>query len=135
MSHPSIRLPRYAAGLGIAVDHWDGPRPVLGVDYSETVRGFPGLFHGGALGGLLEMAAIAALQAELGADAVAVRLKPVNITVEYLRGAVAKRAFARGEVVRQGRRLANVRAIVWQDSPDKPCAIGFTNVLLAEPKG
>lgn len=135
MSAPAIHLPRYATGLGIAVDHWDGARPVLAVDYSETVRGFPGLFHGGALGGLLEMAAIAALQADLAGIDDHPRLKPVNITIEYLRGAVQRRTFARGEVVRQGRRLANVRAVAWQESPDKPCAIGFINILLAGAKG
>ena len=133
MSEPIIQLPRYAASLGITLDHWDQGRPVLALDFSDSVRGFPGLFHGGALGGLLEMAAIAALQAELTGSGDQLRLKPINITVEYMRGATARRAFARGEVVRQGRRLANVRAIIWQENPDRPCAIGFTNVLLADP--
>ena len=135
MSRHEVHLPRYADALGITLDHWDGDAPVLGVDYSELTCGYPGRFHGGALGGLLEMAAIAALQAELAAGDSDPRLKPVNITIEYLRGAGMRRTFARGEVVRLGRRIANVRAIAWQDSPDKPVAIGMTNVRLAQAQG
>ncbi len=130
----AIRLPPYALALGMRLDHWDGTRPVIAVDFSDQVSGNPKAFHGGALGGLLEMAAIAALQAELGEGANLPRLKPANLTVEYLRGAGMLTTYACGEVVRCGRRLANLRAVAWQDSPDKPVAICMTNVLLAPHK-
>lgn len=127
----AVHLPRYAQALGIVVERRDGGMPVLALDYAEHVRGFPGLFHGGALGGLLEMAAVAALQTELGGPQGDPKLKPATLTVEYLRGATVRRTFARGQVVRLGRRLANVRSVAWQESEDKPVAIGFINVLLA----
>ncbi|MES2491709.1 MAG: acyl-CoA thioesterase domain-containing protein [Pseudomonadota bacterium] len=130
----AVRLPPYAAALGIRIDHWDGAYPVIALDFSTMVNGNPKAFHGGALGGLLEMAAIAALQAEVNEDGLPPRLKPANLTVEFLRGAGMHTTYARGEVVRRGRRLANLRAVAWQESPDKPVAICFTNVLLAPHK-
>lgn len=129
-----IRLPPYAVSLGIRLDHWDGNRPVIALDFSNMVNGNPKAFHGGALGGLLEMAALAALQAELGEQDLPPRLKPANLTVEYLRGAGMHTTYACGEVVRRGRRLANLRAVAWQESPDKPVAMCITNVLLAPHK-
>ena len=129
-----IRLTPYATALGMRLDHWDGDRPVIALDFSSMVNGNPKAFHGGALGGLLEMAAIVALQAELGESAELPRLKPANLTVEYLRGAGMRTTYACGEVVRRGRRLANLRAVAWQESPDKPVAMCVTNVLLAPHK-
>lgn len=129
-----IRLPPYARALGIRLDHWDGICPVIALDFNDRMSGNPKAFHGGALAGLLEMAAIVALQAELGEGEDLPRLKPANLTVEYLRGAGMRTIYACGEVVRQGRRLANLRAIAWQESPDKPVAFCVTNVLLAPHK-
>lgn len=130
----AVRLPPYAMSLGIRVDHWEGSHPVIALDFGPTVNGNPNAFHGGALGGLLEMAALVALQVEMADAENLSRLKPANLTVEYLRGAGPHTTYARGEVVRRGRRLAQLRATAWQESPDRPVAIGFTNVLLAPPK-
>lgn len=130
----AIHLTPYARALGIRLDHWDGARPVIALDFGPMVNGNPKAFHGGALAGLLEMAAIVALQAELGSTEQPPRLKPANLTVEYLRGAGMRTTYACGEVVRQGRRLANLRAVAWQESADKPVAICMTNVLLAPHK-
>ena len=128
-------LPPYALALGIGVDRIDGALPVLGLDFSEKVHGRPGFLHGGAIGGLLEMAAIAALRvalAERGPDGAGLpRLKPVNMTVEFLRGGTKQRTFAIGRVTRAGRRIANVSAEAWQDDPARPIASAWMNVLLA----
>ena len=98
-------LPPYALSLGMAVDRIDNGVPVLALDFAEKVHGRPGFLHGGAIAGLLEMAAFAALRVELrrrGApDSMAgARLKPVNISVEYLRGGTAQRTYAIGRVTR-----------------------------------
>lgn len=122
-----IALPPYARLFGIALDRWEGGLPVLAVDYGELVCGNPGTFHGGALGGLLELAALAALR--VGSDGAAA-LTPLNSTVEYLRSAGERRTYAIGEVVRAGRRLANLRATAWQDGRDKPVATATFNVAI-----
>jgi uncharacterized protein (TIGR00369 family) len=124
-------LPPYAAALGIALDHDEDGLPVLHADFSERIMGRPGFLHGGALGGLMEMAAIAALRAELARRGETMRLKPVNIQVEFMRGGTAQRTFAMGQVTRAGRRVALVNAEAWQDDRAKPIALAQMKVLLS----
>ena len=124
-------LPPYALALGIGVERIDAAAPVLSLDFSERVLGRPGFLHGGAIGGLLEMAAIAALRMALATRGAVPRLKPVNVTVEFLRGGTERRTFAIGRVTRAGRRIANISAEAWQDDPARPIASAWMNVLLA----
>ncbi|MFZ5748845.1 MAG: PaaI family thioesterase [Pseudomonadota bacterium] len=122
-----MTLPPYAELLGVTVEPGE-TAPVLVMPFGDDVVGRPGFVHGGALGGLLEMAAIAALQQALG-DAEA-RVKPVNVTVDYMRGGRDKPTRAQGTVTRLGNRIANVAAIAWQDEPDRPIASARMNYLL-----
>ena len=131
MSALHIPLPPYAVNMGIELDHLEGHIPILGCDFSTRVLGRPGHFHGEALGGLLEMAALAAAREELALRGAVPRLKPVNISVQYMRGAVEARCFARGHVERAGRRLLNVSAVAWQDSPERPVATAWLNVMVS----
>ncbi|MEQ1495712.1 MAG: PaaI family thioesterase [Novosphingobium sp.] len=124
-------LPPYADALGIGLDHDENGNPVLFVDYSERVAGRPGYLHGGAMSGLMEMAAIAALRAELNRRGEAMKLKPVNVQVEFMRGGTEQRTFAMGKVTRAGRRVALVNAECWQDDPAKPIALAQMKVLLS----
>ncbi len=126
-----IPLPPHALNMGIELHHLDGHIPILGCDFSPRIVGRPGHFHGGALGGLLEMAALAAAREELALRGPVPGLKPVNISVQYMRGAVEARCFARGHVERAGRRLLNVSAVAWQDSPERPVATAWLNVMVS----
>ena len=93
--------------------------------------GRPGFLHGGALSGLMEMAGIAALRAELARRGEAVVLKPVNVAVEFMRGGTEQRTFAAGVVTRAGRRVALVNAEAWQDDRTKPIALAQMKILLS----
>jgi uncharacterized protein (TIGR00369 family) len=124
-------LPPYAAALGIELDHDEDGLPVLHVDFSERVMGRPGFVHGGALSGLMEMAAIAALRAEMTRRGEAMRLKPVNVQVEFMRGGTEQRTYAMGKVTRAGRRVALVNAEAWQDDRAKPIALAQMKILLS----
>jgi uncharacterized protein (TIGR00369 family) len=126
----ALQLPPYAQALGIELDHDEDGLPVLHVDFSDRMTGRPGFIHGGALSGLMEMAAIAALQAEMARRGEAMRLKPVNIQVEFMRGGTAQRTFAMGQVTRAGRRVALVNAEAWQDDRTKPIALAQMKMLL-----
>ncbi len=131
----AFHLPPYARSMGMEIDHIEeGGVPVVAMDFAERVQGRPGFLHGGAIGGLLEMAAHAALRAELDRQGSDLRIKPVNISIEYLRGGVQERTFARGEVIRAGRRVANVRVEAWQGDRGKLVASSWMNFLLAAPK-
>ena len=129
MSAPG--LPPYAKALGIALDHDEDGQPVLFADFSDRIMGRPGYLHGGALSGLMEMAAIAALRAEMARRGEVMRLKPVNIQVEFMRGGTKQRTFAMGQVTRAGRRVALVNAEAWQDDRTKPIALAQMKMLLS----
>ena len=123
-----LRLPPYAEMLGVNVDRSGDGSPVLTMPFGEGVIGRPGFVHGGALSGLIEIAALAALFADLSdPDA---RVKPVNLTVDFMRGARDKPTYAQGTVRRIGKRIANVDAIAWQDDRDKPVAAARMNYLI-----
>ena len=124
-------LPPYGDALGITVDHDEAGTPVLCFDYAERVAGRPGFLHGGAMSGLMEMAAIAALRAELDRRGEVMKLKPVNVQVEFMRGGTEQRTYAMGQVTRAGRRVALVNAECWQDDRTKPIALAQLKVLLS----
>lgn len=121
-------LPPYAQLLGLSVEP-DEAAPVYLMPFDHDVVGRPGFLHGGALAGLLEMAAIGALKQALGEEGEA-RIKPINVTVDYMRGGRDKLTRARGTVTRLGNRIANVEAIAWQDEADRPIAAARMNYLI-----
>ncbi|MDE2434935.1 MAG: PaaI family thioesterase [Sphingomonadales bacterium] len=133
MSHQN--LPPYAEALGIAMDHDESGDPVLYVDFSDRILGRPGFLHGGALSGLMEMAGFAALRAELGRRGEEMRIKPVNIQVEFMRGGTEQRTFAMGKVTRAGRRVALVNVEAWQDDRNKQIALAQMKFLLSPAEG
>ena len=127
-------LPPYADVLGLIVDGEENGAPIVLMPFSNDVIGRPGFLHGGAISGMLEMAAITALYAEFERDGGAKpRLKPVNITVDFMRGGRDKPTRAVGIVTRVGSRIANVEAIAWQDDRSKPIAAARLNYLIARP--
>ena len=121
-------LPPYAKLLDLAFDGEEDGMPVLTMPFADKVLGRPGFLHGGAIGGLLEMAAFAALSRALGEEKA--RLKPINVTVDYMRGGRDHLTYAVGKVTRLGRRVANVEAEAWQEDRAKPIAAARMNVLL-----
>lgn len=124
-----MMLPPYATLLGIEVAAGDDPT-LLTMPFGDTLMGRPGWLHGGAIGGLLEMAAIVAVRQALAEDGGG-QIKPINVTVDYMRGGRDKPTFARGIVTRLGGRVANVEATAWQDDPSKPIAAARMNYLIA----
>lgn len=122
-----MKLPPYAETLGISEVAGEGS-PLLVMPFGPHVVGRPGFLHGGALGGLLEMAAICALLDSLGGEG---HVKPINVTVDFMRGGRDKTTHARGTVTRLGTRIANVEAIAWQDEPERPIAAARMNYLIA----
>jgi uncharacterized protein (TIGR00369 family) len=123
-----VKLPPYAELLGLTVDHEDAAKLIM--PFGENVLGRPGFLHGGAISGLMEVAAIVALRLAL-ADEGGGRIKPINVTVDFMRGGRDKPTFGKGVVTRLGTRVANVEATAWQDDPAKPIAAARMNYLIA----
>ena len=84
--------------------------------------------HGGVIGALLEHAAMLHLIEQTEIASVP---KIVNISVDFLRPCLAADTFARGRVIKPGRRIANVRVEAWQDTPERPVAAAHAHFLLA----
>lgn len=101
--------------------------------FSADVVGRPGFLHGGAIAGLLEFAAFEALGAAI--DDPAVVMKPVTVTVDYMRGGseALGDTFADAIIERLGNRIANVEALAWQGDKRKPIAAARINFLLERP--
>ena len=118
----------YAGFLGLRAEWTDGAlRGVM--PFSEHLIGNPMLpaLHGGTLGALLEMTAVAELARRTPH---AGRPRTIGVTVEYLRSGRPRDTFARARVLRLGRRIANVSAEAWQDDADAPIALLHGRFLL-----
>ncbi|NJR78028.1 PaaI family thioesterase [Sphingomonas sp. 36D10-4-7] len=101
--------------------------------FGEDVLGRPGFLQGGAISGLLEVAAIAALRHALeneGGAEPSPRIKPINATVDFMRGGRDHDTRAIGIVTRLGNRVANVEALAWQDDRTRPIAAARMNYLI-----
>jgi len=123
-----VQVIPYARWLGISIDA-SGDDLIGQMRFSEHLIGNATIqaLHGGTLGALLESTAVFKLLME--AETVTVP-KTINITVEYLRTGKPQDVFARAEFTRHGRRVANVRAVAWQDDPDRPIAAATAHFLL-----
>ncbi|MBV9330653.1 MAG: PaaI family thioesterase [Alphaproteobacteria bacterium] len=121
----------YCAHLGIA-GRIEGGEVLLEMPFGEQLIGNPVLpaLHGGVIGSLLETAALVTVVWETRAAALP---KPVDITVDYLRSGRALTSYARARIARQGRRVVNVHAEMWQDDPARPTAALRGHFLVAQP--
>lgn len=122
----------YTRALGIhRVAGGDGDVPLLLIDFGRQVEGRPGFLHGGAIGGLLETAGYAVLAQALSVGGLDRRMKPINVTVQFLSSGKPRPTYAAGRIVRLGRRVANVAVEAWQDDRERPIATAVMNVMLA----
>jgi uncharacterized protein (TIGR00369 family) len=107
-----------------------GEDVVLEMPFDPMLIGNPMIpaLHGGVIGSLLETAAVA--QAVWSTKSVALP-KPVDITIDYLRTGRAVTSYAGARLARQGRRVVNVHAQMWQEDEAKPIAALRGHFLLA----
>ena len=127
-------LPPYARFLGISTRRSDDDALEFVMPFGDVVLGRPGYVHGGALAGLLEFAAFGALYEALGPEE-GITVKPINVTVQYMRGAARHDTIAAATITRLGKRVANVEAHAWQLDRAKPVAAAQMNILLRRNAG
>ncbi len=118
----------YAKTLGIEA-RLMGDDLLLVLPYLPTNIGNPAIpaLHGGAVGGFMEVCAMAEIRRHNPDLPFA---KPVGVNIDYLRRGKPIETFARAEIVKKGRRVANVRVRAWQESFDKPIAALSGHFLL-----
>ena len=123
-------LPPYASLLKLRIDDSDGECRFV-MPFHDDVVGRPGFLHGGAIAGLLEFAAFTSLARAIGDEQVA--MKPINVTVDYMRGGADADTFASATILRLGARIAGVEAVAWQAERDSPIATARLHFLLERP--
>ena len=124
----------YARMLGIVAREVDGPEGtevLLCLPYLQTNIGNPVLpaLHGGAVGGFLEVCAMAELKRRHPDRPFA---KTIGINIDYLRRGKPLDTFARADLYKEGSRVTNVRVRAWQESEDKPIVALSGHFLLAK---
>lgn len=127
----AVALLPYADFLGISVVGQEDGAPLLRMPYADGLGGQPGLLHGGAIAGLLEIAAVAAIDATRPVEADAREMfKPITVTVDFMRPGRHRETFACGRVVRIGNRIANVDVSAWQEDRERLIASAWMNVAV-----
>jgi uncharacterized protein (TIGR00369 family) len=86
--------------------------------------------HGGVIGAFLEMTALAQLSVTQGSASVH---KTIDVTIEYLRPGRAMTTYARADLRKVGRRVANVHVEAWQEAREQPIAFLRGHFLLSDP--
>ena len=119
----------YARFLGVRIelagDELTGVLP-----FAQHLVGNPVLpaLHGGVTGAFMEMTAMAQLALLEQRERLP---RPIGVTVEYLRPGRARTTYARAQVKKGGRRIANVHVEAWQDARSAPIATLHAHFLLA----
>jgi uncharacterized protein (TIGR00369 family) len=116
----------YARTLGLTLARETG-QAIVTMAPGAGVSGRPGFLHGGAISGLLDYAAWVTLMDALAGEG---RIKPISITVDFMRGGKLEDARASAQVVRLGRRIANVVATAWQEDEARPIASANLKFLI-----
>ena len=107
--HGRLDMLPYARLLDLRFEQ-DDDEVRLVMPFAIGLVGAPGRLHGGALAGLLEIAGVAAvIVAQPDADRMP-RIRPVTVTVDFMREGTPVDTFAAAEVTRLGRRIVNVSA-------------------------
>jgi uncharacterized protein (TIGR00369 family) len=118
------RVP-YARFLGLRTE-LAGDEMTAILPYSLHLIGNPSLpaLHGGVIGAFMELTALAQLSIAKypTGQGLARQPRPIDVTVEYLRSGRPVDTYARAQIKRLGRRVANVQVEAWQESRARPIA-------------
>ena len=118
----------YAKFLGIQIDR-KGNEITTILPFKDELVGNVNLpaIHGGAIGSFLEITSV--IQLLLLTDLERLP-KTIDISVDYLRSGRPVDTYGRAIVTRQGRRVASVRAEIWQEEKARPIAAAHGQYLL-----
>ena len=126
MSDPAERLDAflartpYARFLGIRAE-LEGDAMIAVLPFDDKLIGNVKwqALHGGVLGAFMEMTALA--QLALAGD-IKHLPKPIDVTIEYLKTGRPLTTYARADLRKVGRRIANVHVEAWQEQRGEPVA-------------
>lgn len=88
--------------------------------------------HGGVIAGFMELSAALHLQVMTGSPHVP---KIIDFSLDYLRAGQLRDTYAKCQVWRQGRRVANVAVTAWQSTEAEPIATARAHFKIEEIAG
>ncbi|WP_269715419.1 PaaI family thioesterase [Caulobacter sp. NIBR2454] len=123
------RIP-YAKFLGVHAE-LAGDEMTIILPASPHLIGNPMLpaLHGGVLGAMMEMTALAQLMVSQPLER---QPRTIDVSIEYLRSGRPLTTYARAQVKKIGRRIANVHVEAWQEQRAAPIA-ALRGHFLVEP--
>ncbi len=127
---PLLQKIPYAALIGVECSRL-GDELLFRLPASKDNIGNPLLpaLHGGVIAGFMELAAALHLLIFTGAPEVP---KIIDFSLDYLSAGRFRDTFARCQVCRQGRRVANVAITAWQSTADEPIATARAHFKIQE---
>ena len=119
----------YLGFLGVTIEEEADGTLLCCLPFQEKLIGNATLpaIHGGVIGGLLESVALLQL---IWSSENPTLPHTINTSIDYLRSGQTQDTFARGRIIKQGRRVTNVRAEAWQDDSGWPIAAVHGHFLL-----
>jgi acyl-coenzyme A thioesterase PaaI-like protein len=128
---PLLQLIPYAGLIGVECSRV-GDELLFRLPANKDNIGNPLLpaIHGGVIAGFMELAAALHLLIATGSPGVP---KIIDFSLDYLRAGQFRDTWARCQVCRQGRRVANVAITAWQTTEGEPIATARAHFKLEEP--
>ncbi|KAB0496737.1 PaaI family thioesterase [Pseudomonas vancouverensis] len=128
---PLLELVPYAKLIGVECSRV-GDELLFKLPANKDNIGNPLLpaIHGGVIAGFMELAAALHLLVFTGSPGVP---KIIDFSLDYLRAGQFRDTWARCQVWRQGRRVANVAITAWQSTEAEPIATARAHFKLEEP--
>lgn len=123
----------YARFLGVQLE-LRGDELTAVLPYKDSLIGNPMLpaLHGGVIGAMMELTAVAQIYLAQGASRVP---KTIDISIDYLRSGRPVDTYARAQLTKLGRRIANVRVEAWQFDRADPIATLHGHFLVQKDDG
>ena len=120
----------YAAYLGIGAEvRGEDVLFILPGDEKLVGNPSPAIIHGGVIGAFMELAGTFHLVAKMDKP---VLPKIIDFSLDYLRPSLLRDTYARCELTRQGRFIANISICAWQQRDSEPTAIARAHFLIPE---
>ncbi|MHC8306580.1 PaaI family thioesterase [Pseudomonas sp. PB3P13] len=128
---PLLQLIPYAGLLGVECSRV-GDELLFRLPANKDNIGNPLLpaIHGGVIAGFMELSAALHLLISTGSPGVP---KIIDFSLDYLRAGQFRDTWARCQVCRQGRRVANVAVTAWQSVESEPIATARAHFKIQEP--
>jgi acyl-coenzyme A thioesterase PaaI-like protein len=128
---PLLKLIPYAGLIGVECSRV-GDELLFRLPANKDNIGNPLLpaIHGGVIAGFMELSAALHLLVATGSPGVP---KIIDFSLDYLRAGQFRDTWARCQVCRQGRRVANVAITAWQSTEAEPIATARAHFKLDEP--